>query len=95
MAAAARLDDASGERAMGYWRDDFARLDPKTRGNILISLTTVLDRFNHGWLADAFCGQTTLVPELTFHGAIVLLDMPALVRNEDGVIAQQLFKFCW
>ncbi|MFZ5746911.1 MAG: type IV secretory system conjugative DNA transfer family protein [Pseudomonadota bacterium] len=93
--AAERLDDESGARASSYWRHDFAMLDAKTRGNILISLTTALDRFNHGWLRTAFCGQTTFAPELCFHGAILLLDMPALTRNEDGIIAQQLFKYMW
>ncbi|WP_446325544.1 type IV secretory system conjugative DNA transfer family protein [Blastomonas sp. CACIA14H2] len=94
-AARAYLDDATGERLVSYWRNDFATLDAKTRGNIVISLTTALDRFNHGWLAQAFCGPTTLVPELSFHGAILLLNMPALTRNEDGIIAQQLFKYMW
>ena len=93
--AAPHLPDAVGERLVGYWRDDFAALDPKTRGNIVISLTTALDRFNHGWLQSAFCGRTTVFPELTFEGAIVLLAMPALTLNEDGIIAQQLVKFMW
>ena len=90
--AADKLDDATGERVIAYWRYDFATLDQKTRGNIVISLTTALDRFNHGWMADMFCSDTTVVPELTFHGAIILLNMPALTLNEDGIIAQQLFK---
>ena len=93
--AVGRLDDAIGERTTAYWRGDFATLDQKTRGNIIISLTTTLDRFNHGWLRDAFCGQTSMVPELTFHGMVILLNMPALTRNEDGIIAQQLFKYMW
>ena len=93
--AAGRIDDATAERAISYWSDDYARLDPKTRGNIAISLTTALDRFNHGWLKDMFCGHTNFVPELTFHGAIVLLNLPALTLNEDGIIAQQLFKYMW
>lgn len=90
-----RLDDATGERTVAYWQQDHARLDVKTRGNIAISLTTALDRFNHGWLQRSFCAETTIVPELTFHGAIILLNMPALTRNEDGIIAQQLFKYMW
>ena len=94
-AAAERLDDATGQKLVAYWQHDFARLDPKTRGNIVISLTTALDRFNHGWMAEAFCGATTIVPELTFHGAIIILDMPAFTLNEDGIIAQQLFKYMW
>ena len=93
--AASRLDDTSGARFVSYWRDDFAGLDQKLRGNIVISLTTALDRFNHGWLQRAFCATTTVVPELSFHGAIILLNMPALTRNEDGIIAQQLFKYMW
>lgn len=93
--AAPRLADALGDRLVGYWRDDFAMLDAKTRGNIVISLTTALDRFNHGWLQSAFCGRTTLFPEMTFDGAIIVLAMPALTMNEDGIIAQQLFKYMW
>jgi TraM recognition site of TraD and TraG len=93
--AALRLDDETGERAVSYWRNDWAMLDPKTRGNILISLTTALDRFNSGLLRQAFCSGTTIAPELCFHGAIILMDMPALTRNEDGIIAQQLFKYLW
>ena len=93
--AAERIDDALGERVVSYWSQDYARLDPKTRGNIAISLTTALDRFNHGWLQRAFCGETTVVPELSFHGAIILLNMPALTFNDDGIIAQQLFKYMW
>jgi uncharacterized membrane protein YgcG len=78
-----------------YWRYEFAQLDPKTRGNIAISLSTVLDRFNRGRLRQAFCANTTLVPELTFHGAIIVLAMPALTWNEDGIMAQHLFKYMW
>ena len=93
--ARGRIDDAAGGQAMYYWRDEMAGLDPKTRGNITISLTTTLDRFNHGWLRSAFCGQTTLVPELCFDGALILLNMPALTLNEDGIIGQQVFKYLW
>jgi hypothetical protein len=93
--AADRIDDATGDRIVSYWSQDYARLDPKTRGNIAISLTTALDRFNHGWLQTAFCGETTVVPELSFHGAIFLLNMSALTLNDDGIIAQQLIKFIW
>jgi hypothetical protein len=79
----------------GYWHDEFAQLDPKTRSNIAISLSTALDRFNRGRLHRAFCTETTLVPELTFHGAIIVMDMSVLTWNEDGIIAQQLFKYMW
>jgi len=94
-AAAERLDDATGERLMAYWAGDFALLDQRTRGNVVISLTTALDRFNHGWLRDAFTTETTAPPELTFHGAVIVLAMPPLTMNEDGVVGQMLYKLLW
>jgi hypothetical protein len=90
-----QLSPALLGRIGSYWHDEFAQLDPKTRSNIAISLSTALDRFNRGRLQRAFCAETTLVPELTFHGAIIIMDMSALTWNEDGVIGQQLFKYMW
>jgi len=78
-----------------YWSNEFTRLDPKTRSNIAISLSTALDRFTRGRLHRAFCTATTIVPEMTFHGAVIVMDMSALTWNEDGIIGQQLFKFMW
>jgi len=81
--------------AITYWAEQFPAIPDRTRGNILTTVTTTLDRFMHGRLNRAFCGRTTLVPELTFHGAIIVLAMPTLTWNEDGIIANQLFKFMW
>lgn len=83
------------DKAGSYWRDEYGQLDNKTRSNIAISLSTALDRFNRGRLHEAFCTRTTLVPEMSFHGAIIVMDMSALTWNEDGIIAQHLFKFMW
>jgi uncharacterized membrane protein YgcG len=81
--------------ALAYWAEQFPSIPDKTRGNIVITVTTVLDRFKHGRLQRAFCSGTTLVPELSFHGAVIVMAMPTLTWNEDGVIAQQLFKYLW
>jgi hypothetical protein len=67
----------------------------KTRGNVVISLSAKLDRFIHGRLADCFAGKTDIVPEMCFQGAIIVLAMPALTWNEDGIVGQQLMKFVW
>ncbi|TAL32257.1 MAG: hypothetical protein EPN98_13990 [Phenylobacterium sp.] len=83
------------QKTAAYWHDEYAQLDNRTRGNIAISLSTTLDRFNRGRLHDVFCTRTNVVPELTFHGAIIVMDMSALTWNEDGIIAQQLFKYMW
>lgn len=89
------MDAAALEDTFRYWTAEFPRIPDKTRGNIVISITTVLDRFRHGRLQRAFCGRTTIVPEMSFHGAVIVLGMPTLTWNEDGVIAQVLFKYMW
>lgn len=89
------ISEEDFDKTASYWRDEYAQLDPKTRGNIAITLSTALDRFNRGRLHRAFCTDTTLVPELSFHGIIIVMDMSALTWNEDGIIGQQLFKYMW
>ncbi len=78
-----------------YWRDEFARLDNKTRSNMCISLTVALDRFSTGPLKRCFTGKTTFTMESTWHGAIILVAFPVLTMNEDGVIANKLMKLAW
>lgn len=88
--------DADVQRAMlEFWFQQWPAIPAKTRGNIVISLSTRLDRFKHGRLRQCFCDRTTLVPEMTFQGAIIIMAMPVLTWNEDGIIGQQLFKFMW
>lgn len=82
-------------RIIDYWCNQYPAIPEKTRGNIVISVTAELDRFKHGRLEAAFCGKTTIVPELCFHGAIIIMAMPALTWNEDGIIGQQVFKYMW
>lgn len=87
------LHDAEFIRIASFWKDEFARQDAKLRTNVTATVSTSLDRFLHGRLAKAFTQNTTVVPELIFEGAIILLAMPTAVWNEDGIVAQQLFKY--
>jgi hypothetical protein len=83
------------DNTIRFWAERWPASPDRTRGNVVVTVNTTLDRFNHGRLQRAFCGRTTIVPELSFHGAVIVLAMPTLTWNEDGVIAQQLFKFFW
>jgi len=93
--AAPKLSEADGERISAFWTEDWVAADNRTRGNMLVSFTTALDALNSGWLRRAFCEDTTIVPELCFDGAIIVLDMPALTRHEDGVFGQQIFVYAY
>jgi hypothetical protein len=80
---------------MRYWRDEFPRGAAKTEANVLMTVSATLDRFMHGRLRDMFCGQTTIVPELTFAGAVIVLNMPIMNWGADGRIAQLVFKYAF
>ncbi len=75
-----------------YWAERFPAIPDKTRGNIIASVTTVLDRFMHGTLQRVFCGRTTIVPEMMFHGTIFVVAMPTLTGGTDAVIVQKTLK---
>ncbi len=86
-------DERQQKELLSYWFHQWPAVPDKTRGNVVISISAKLDRFRHGRLRDCFCGYTNIVPEITFHGAIIIMNMPALTWNEDGIIGQQLFKY--
>lgn len=89
------LSQEALDRIIAYWRDEFGQFESKLRMNVVSTVSTALDRFTHGRLKHLFCGKTTFVPELTFNGAILILDAPVLSWNEDGLIAQQIIKYAW
>ncbi len=88
-----RIPPASLGHIVNFWSEQWASAPSKTTGNIVMTLTAALDRFNHGRLNRVFCGKTTVVPEMAFGGAIIVDAKPTLTWNEDGIIAQRLFKF--
>jgi hypothetical protein len=83
--------------ALDYWFKQFTAIPSRTRGNVVISLTTKLDRFvQPGLLRDCFCGdRTDICPEMTFEGAVLIVALPVLTHAEDGIIAQHLIKYAW
>jgi hypothetical protein len=78
---------------LDYWVNQYPAIPDKTRGNLLISLTTKLDRFTSGRMKNCFCDRTTIVPEMMFQGAVIIMNMPVLTWNEDGIIGQRVFKY--
>ena len=68
-------------------------MDSKTRSNVLSSLTSRLGLFRHGRLRDCFCGKTTVIPEMMFHGAIIVMAMPVQANETEGRLGQMVFKY--
>ncbi|MBS0167062.1 MAG: type IV secretory system conjugative DNA transfer family protein [Nitrospira sp.] len=78
-----------------YWALQYTALAEKTRSSILIHVTSSLNRFATGMLRKCFCDETTIVPEMSFAGKIILLGLPILTMNEEAIVGQQLFQFLW
>jgi len=87
------FDDAAAQRAIDYWKE-LVGVDNKTASGIKITLTTALSRFEQGMLRTMFCGETDVVPELVFHNAILLLNIPVQTYGDDAAIAQKIWKHC-
>ena len=92
---ARNIPDDLKEQTINYWRVQYLAFPQKTRGSILAHVTSNLNRFNTGMLRKCFCADTTIVPEMTMGGAVIIMALPVLSYNEDGMVAQQLFKFLW
>lgn len=83
------------DHTAGYWLREYPSLAEKTRSIVVSTFTTMADGFLRGPLRPLFCTDTTLVPEVTRDGAVIVLDLPIKEFHEVGQFAQVLFKFIW
>lgn len=90
-----RLPMHAVRAAADYWFSTYAALDAKTRSNIVVTLTAAISPFLRGTLHDTFCTDTTIIPELTHEGAILIVDYPIKTLGAAGVVAGQIMKYQW
>jgi type IV secretory pathway TraG/TraD family ATPase VirD4 len=83
------------QHATDYWMREFPGMSSRTRSIIVTSLTSMMDIFLRGVLHDLFCTSTTIVPELTHEGAILVIDLPVKEYTQLGQLSQTLFKYVW
>jgi type IV secretory pathway TraG/TraD family ATPase VirD4 len=81
--------------AVKYFLREFPALSQRTRSIIVTNLTSMLDIFLRGALRELFCTTTNVVPEVSHHGAVIVLNLPVKEFAELGQLAQILFKFIW
>lgn len=83
------------ELSLVYLMQEYAAMDAKPRSSIVSTYTVMADQFQRGCLRDSFFSETTITPEASRFGKIIVLDYPTLRWNELGRISQSLFKFVW
>ena len=78
-----------------YWLEDFARLSEKTRSIITLMFTKLAQPFSTRPLRRLLCTDTTLRPEDTFDGALIIIDLPTQEYRLVGRIAALVWKYAW
>jgi hypothetical protein len=82
-------------RAVTNWLDSFIEMDKRTRSNVIATLDSMALDFTKGDIAKIFCTSTNVVPEMSEHGTIFVLDFPLEIWQRGGIIAQNIFKYAW
>ena len=88
-------DQSDFELAARYFLREFPDMPNDTRGSILATYAVMADVLLRGHMADLFDGETNFIPDLTFDGAIIILDLPTKVYGQAGVYVQSAFTYLW
>lgn len=90
------LDDRTVSLIFSYFARTLGNPEhQKTVGSVIHTLTANLSRLLKGTLHDLFCTTTNLVPEYTFDGAVIVIDLPVVRYHEDGILAAHIWKYLW
>jgi hypothetical protein len=83
------------ELAAKYFLREFPDMPNDTRGSILATYGVMADVLLRGQMADLFDGETNCIPDLTFEGAIIVLDLPTKIYGQAGLYVQSAFTYLW
>lgn len=83
------------EAIADYFAITWGRCDPKLKGNLLATLSSITSAFSIGRLRELLCTNTTFIPEMTHKGNVIVLDLPLKSWGIEGTIAQHVFKYAW
>lgn len=90
-----QMDSRSMWVIRNYWENVFGPADTKTRENIRISFTSKMALLFTGQEHELLCTSTNVVPEMTHEGAIWIVDMPAQIWSDVGILIQKICKYMW
>ena len=76
-----------------FLKGEFVTLDNRPRSSIEATLTNLIYPFLTGKLAELFCADTTITPDATREGALIVLDLPPVKFGPMGAVAQTMFKY--
>lgn len=86
---------ADFEECRSYWLQEFPSLSEKTRSIIMLSFSMMARPLLTRPLRKLFSTDTTVKPEDTFDGKIIIVDLPVQDLRLAGKVASLAWKFCF
>jgi hypothetical protein len=83
------------ELAARYFLREFPDMPNDTRGSILATYAVMADVLLRSHMADLFDAETNFIPDLSFDGAVIILDLPTKVYGQAGLYVQSAFTYLW
>lgn len=83
------------ELAARYLLRELPDMPSDTRGSVMATYSVMADVLLRGHMADLFNGDTNFIPEITFDGAIIVLDLATKVYGQAGIYVQTAFTYLW
>ncbi|MRS63112.1 TraM recognition domain-containing protein, partial [Larkinella terrae] len=88
------------ETTAGYWLDEYPSISSRTRSGIVSMFTTTTDNFLRRPFRMLFSeppedADKVAYPELTHHGAIIVMNLPVKEFGSAGRAAQVVYKYIW
>lgn len=81
------------EMAVRYWLQSYATLADRTRSGIVAHVTSVADMLLHGICWELLATETTIVPEVTYkNAAVIVVDLSIQEYDRLGRIIQGIWK---
>lgn len=83
------------EVAGEYFLRELVELDPRTKSNIIITLSSLADILRYGMVRELLCTETTIMPEDLYQGErgiILVLDIPVQLHHHAARFVQTMMK---
>ena len=78
-----------------YWGEEWLMMPDKTKGSIKATLLPIVSPLSRGELRELFSTDTTVTPEATFAGKIIIIDLPIKKFDIAGKLAAVGWKLAW
>lgn len=86
---------ADFEECRSYWEQDFPALSDRTRSVVTLMFSMLVRPFITRPLRRLFSEDTTIRPEDTFGGKIIIVDLPVQEYRLAGRMAAMAWKWCF